>query len=610
MLTALAVGFSNAAELADELGDESDGSRTIAVHLINLFDEEGVKITSEDEMSLPFSVEQTCSQCHTVDIIRHGWHFNYNEPNVPAGRIGQPWIFVDPLTATQIPLSFRDWPGAYHPNEIGMSNFQFVKTFGRQLPGGGAGNQLSETDDPQEVMRSMVSGKLEINCLSCHNASHGQDRAIYADQIIKENFRWAPTAACEFASVTGTAAAMPDMYDYLMPEIEGPQVPQVYYRKSAFDFKERILFNIERHVPNERCYACHSNFDLSSEHIEKWMGDQDVHLMSGLDCVDCHRNGIEHDIIRGYAGESKWSNNPLVSQFTCEGCHIPWDVNDTPKAGRLGAPVAKHWGIPPVHFEKLTCTACHSGPFPRDTVMLTKTSRAHGLGTYGTSKSHDVLPHIQAVVFAEGSDGRIGPHKMIWPAFWASINEDKVTPIAIESVKETLRPVISMDESSRKGNWPRLNDEHLVEALKALVERTDGKPAYVAGGSLYSLTGNGQLTTEEHPAAEPYLWPIAHDVRPEAQSLGAAGCEDCHSKNAPFAFASIGIDTPVINAKAMKQMIDFQKLDTSNMNAIAATFILQPVLIVVIVISVAVCGAVLVLYGLKCLSGILKLITG
>jgi hypothetical protein len=34
--------------------------------------------------------------------------------------------------------------------------------------------------------------------------------------------------------------------------------------------------------------------------------------------------------------------------------------------------------------------------------------------------------------------------------------------------------------------------------------------------------------------ATPYLWPLAHDVRPATQALGVRGCTDCHATNAPI----------------------------------------------------------------------------
>jgi len=56
---------------------------------------------------------------------------------------------------------------------------------------------------------------------------------------------------------------------------------------------------------------------------QKWVEDEDVHLTAGLKCVDCHRNGIDHNIIRGYAEEADISQNPLAATSTCEACHLP-----------------------------------------------------------------------------------------------------------------------------------------------------------------------------------------------------------------------------------------------------------------------------------------------
>ena len=116
-------------------------------------------------------------------------------------------------------------------------------------------------------------------------------------------------------------------------------------------------------------------------------------------------------------------------------------VKIVPETGRLGAPVPKHAGLPAIHFERLTCTACHSGLWPGKESVRVKTSMAHGLGTYETDKSADALPHIATVVFAKGADGKIAPNNLIWPAFWASLKDDKVTPLGPDAV----RPIIEQD---------------------------------------------------------------------------------------------------------------------------------------------------------------------
>ena len=44
------------------------------------------------------------------------------------------------------------------------------------------------------------------------------------------------------------------------------------------------------------------------------------------------------------------------------------------------APRPLHRGMPTLHFDKLTCTACHSGPMPEDATTLVQTAMSHKLG--------------------------------------------------------------------------------------------------------------------------------------------------------------------------------------------------------------------------------------
>lgn len=581
-------------------GDNGDGSRAVPVHLMPLIDEEGDKITPDVEPLLPFSMRQTCGACHDYNKISHGWHFNAVEPNVAAGRGGQPWIFVDAATATQFPLSYRTWPGAFRPELLGLTSWKFVQLFGRQMPGGSAGELAS--DNPDEVVRGFISGKLEINCMACHDADPAHNQAEYADQIARQNFRWAAAATCSFASVSGLARNMPNNYDPLMPEpLNDPKLipPAVTYRKSAFDHKNQVFFNIVRKVPTERCYFCHSNYDISKAGLGKWAADEDVHLAAGLTCIDCHRNGLEHNITRGYEGEASVSKNPLAAAMSCESCH---------NNGLLGASIPKHLGIPPVHFDKLTCTACHSGPRPEQKTLRTKTSRAHGLGTYNVNKSDDVLPHIIYPVFAKQENGKIGPHKLIWPAFFASLKDQKVTPIPIEVVKPVVSKIIDDKNLPTSGDWPNLTGEQIGKVLESL-KPAEGKAVYICGGKLYRLDDKGRLVAIEHDAAKPYLWPIAHDVRPAAQSLGARQCQDCHSTEAPFFFADIEVDTPVASEKgAVKKMIEFQGLRPVYTKLFAFSFIFRPFLKVVTLCSSAILAAVLLLYTLKALACVVRVL--
>ena len=602
-------------------GDTPDGSRSNFVHLIPLLAEpipgkEPDQIHPDADPVLPFSTKATCGACHSYDKISAGWHFNAIDPNVNPGRKGQPWIFADPTSATQIPLSYRKWPGTFRPEQIGLTPMAFLQSFGRQMPGGAIGEMVDKSENPAEVLKSEVTGKLEINCLACHDGNPEMDMggaSGYSIQVIKGNYRWAATASCEFAYVTGSINGLPNEYDFRAPFVSSDskaKPPVVAYRKEAFGHNDWAGFDIRREPTKQRCYFCHSNVDVRDGKTEKWNSDEDVHIASGLACVDCHRNGLEHNIIRGYAVESRDSNNPLTTISSCEGCHLGKN-GEKPVAGRFAAPTPKHAGIPPSHFDKLSCTACHSGPWPANKTIRTKTARAHALGIAGASKEGEILPHLLYPVFAKGQDGKIGIFKLLWPAYWATMSEGNVTPLAMETVKSATERVITKTAFSKTGSWPDLKDEDVIKILTALGEKVDAgaKPAYVTGGKLYSLDAGGKLVSADSKMAGPYLWPIAHDVRPAAQSLGVRNCQDCHTTNSPFLFGLVSVDSPLRNLTA-KEMVVFENLPRCYTRAFAFSFVFRPWLKVVAILSSLVILGVLVLYALKALGFVAKVVVG
>ena len=597
------------------LGDESDGSMAHPIHRIPLIAEEGDQIGPDDDPVLPFSTKQTCGGvCHSYDVIATGWHFNAADANVPRGRPGEPWVLVDGRSGTQIPISHRAWPGTFTPKQAGLSNKLFLKIFGRHLPGGGVGEL--EPEKPEDIMRTFVSGKLEINCLSCHDGDPGNNQAEYDTQLKRENFRWAAAATTSFTTVTGSAKDMPDTWDPMMPEpLNDPKKvpPGTKYGPNTFGEKKNVLLNVVRETPANRCYFCHSNMYLTDEHTEKWTGDEDIHMTAGLTCVDCHRNGIDHEIVRGYEGEAGSSGNPLAATFTCRGCHLPADDGSVPVAGRLGAPVPEHKGLPPVHFEKMSCTACHSGPWPTDKTVLVKTARAHRLGTIGVNKSPEALPHIASPVYATQENGKIAPHRLIWPSYWASMKDDGIAPIAFETAMKVVGDALADVERPTSGDWPTFTSDHIIKGLRALAAAADGKAVYVSAGNLYSFDDSGDLSREEdHPAAKPYLWPITHGVRPAAQSLGIRYCTDCHDADEGFLFGDVVIDSPVAadERDSAKKMTDFQDVDPSYAAAFAFSFVFRPIMKLVALCSCAVLALVLLLYALKALGCVAKTLGG
>jgi hypothetical protein len=545
-----------------KLGDNSAGSRAQPAHIIALRDSEGDTIQPGDRHPLPFSVSQTCGgDCHDVAAIGHGWHFNAALAGVPAGRNGQPWLLVDRETATQIPLSYRAWPGTYQPQHMGMSSREFALHFGGRMPGGVAPD---DSASPADRARWNVSGNLEVNCLTCHDASPAYDQAEYGRQVALENFRYAAASASGLALVTGSSKEMPDLFDYLLPNsVEDslqPKVPRVEYSPSHFLPSGKVAFDIVREVPASRCYYCHTNADVELTCAARWKTQEDIHEERGIRCVQCHRNGLDHMITRGTPGQAD-------AALTCEGCHA--------ESNAMGAPHPDHEGIPPVHFAKLTCTACHSGPLPAANTRRLKNGMTHGLGEYNVNKAAETLPHIYYPVFARQADGKIAPNRLIWPAFWGRLQMGAVTPLNPEEVKKTLAKAKLSPPLTADGSW--LNaDQQWVEQVLGLL---GGDAVYIAGGKLHRLEG-GKLRAEDHAQAEPYLWPIAHDVRPASQALGAKGCEDCHSTESPLFFGNVAVDSPLAAERTVAwKMNRFEKnLDADYQARLARTWQYRPFL--------------------------------
>ena len=119
---------------ASGLVSHDDGSPVIPVHRMPLINEDGGRIAPAYRQSLPFSTRKTCGVCHDYEKIRGGWHFNAAAGVVPAGRAGEPWVWLDQYTGQQLPLSSRGWEGCRTPESLGITDWEFVRMFGRHMP--------------------------------------------------------------------------------------------------------------------------------------------------------------------------------------------------------------------------------------------------------------------------------------------------------------------------------------------------------------------------------------------------------------------------------------------------------------------------------------------
>ena len=427
---------------------EYDGSRTVPVHRIPLLDEEGSPIIPTMKDGLPFSATMTCGVCHDIDTIHRGTHFG----GAGEGRPTEPWIAVDEAQGVQLPA-----------DRLSLSTWEFTKQFGRHHAGGGA---LMPSDEDMEDVEARwdVSGSVEMNCLACHNQSHKQDLSEWARQIARENFRWAATAAAGIGDVGGMASRMPDWWDSYMggsPDDSTYRVPPaVDYDLTQFDAKHRIWFDIDK-PRDQNCLQCHSTYPVGVERVDVHV---DVHTAAGLSCVSCHKNGEDHIMKRG-----------LDDTMSCAACHM----EEGAIAGEAGAPIAYHKGMPPIHFEKMTCTACHSGLSPAEEPHRIRTSRANRLGIYGRAQWFTESPHIVEPVYVRNDEGKIEPRRMMWPAYWVDADRE---PIAEAVVAVAASGVL--DAAEQLGG--------ILGRLSAVAPE-GSVPRLMAGGALYGRNVDGGL---------------------------------------------------------------------------------------------------------------------
>jgi hypothetical protein len=594
------------------------------VHHIQLYDVAGNLIDPSSPDARPYSPMQTCKKCHDYKAISHGYHFNAAEKlgKDATDRPGEPWIYTDPRTGTQMPLSYRDRAGLFKPRDAGLTRFKFLLEFGRQMPGGGVGEHAVASDgsgtdatkpqaaaEPDEA-RFKISGALEIDCLMCHSNSREYSHERWIKQIAEQNFAWAATYALGIAKVKGSAKALPDDFDPAKkPEgdaaASAPKLPETHYDAKRFDEEKYIFIDVIRKPSNNACYQCHTTRSVGEGAEAKWAHDADVHVKAGIACADCHRNDIGHNTVRGFAGE-KHPAGADVHTLSCRGCHL--DQNDgttrTDLGGRLGAPKPLHRGIPPIHFDRMSCTACHSGPVPGSKPGAVQTSMAHAFGVATQTRDDSDLPaivqpvYLQLKAHPDDKKGVVTPHRMVWPAYWGWVEGDKVTPMDPGEVyTKTLRRVLRIRSDFRaEASKATLTDDDRKAALgeaankpdaeltaeqkarlgallktksaeafstnvaKVLVEmqktNTKAKPVYIANGKMYSIGSRDETKIEgvEHAAGKPYAWPLGHDVRPARQSLGVTGCTECHAKDTPMFHGSVTAagpasdDEPVTNA--------------------------------------------------------------
>lgn len=550
--------------------------------------------------NLPYSPKQTCGAtgCHDYARITEGFHFTQGAGEQPTenqrtriawattpGNFGGSWCSPAPLYRYLSPKR-NDSPAT-----IDMTAYTFISACGSCHPGGGSAEFDREGHRYDQWIRNTASGfadgaendldgdyyqanwsksgVLEGDCLLCHLP--GYNYGARNKQIADLNYRWAATAGSGLATIAGSVKAGSDV--------------EVTYDASRFGPDGTIELPLVRSPQNQACLNCHQQPGWKKRGAN-YRSRTDVHLRAGLRCVDCHPAGSSatdprisgrevHQIAKGDDPGGLVRNDLDNTMLSCDDCH---------KTGRLGAPLAKHRGLPPLHLDRIACQTCH---IPERTVMPIQFQagdvfnpapripkggkqlwtfygpdnkwRNHygylemmGYDNKPTERFRPILAQYKNKIYPvnrvhsawpgieiEGQSALMQPrmsdvYKM-WtkhrgnPSEYPALN--KITDDNADGVPEVDRPeeidaiIESVSQLLRDINYP--------------MERK--RVVWVYNDRVYS-SGTEYTTVAKEPwEASPFanVHKYSHDVYPAEAALGAKGCADCHAKDSPFYFAPV-----------------------------------------------------------------------
>jgi len=528
------------------LPDVARTSESRFVHRIALLDAKGTPIGPTSEA--PYSPRMTCqgsgpAPCHSYETISKGTHSRAYPSLRP--EVQRPdrfmWTLFDGSTGMAAPVShgaLAAKPAAFDP-KVHMTSYKLAMRFGPFHVGGGrleldaAGNRYdahlaanpalrtasgsgegSPAADPDYYQAQWdQSGVLEADCLACH-ALRGYDHVERATQIAAKNLQWAATVGAGFGVVEGKVSDLP-----IPSGGEKPEVPvKVKYNPAIFSPEGTVHLELGK-PPDANCLFCHRR---PARGQTAWTDclDADVHSKAGLRCVDCHRGGADHVL----AGNRK-TPKPEFASLTCRGCHT---------TGRIGAPVPAHQGLPRLHLDKIACETCHVGPRPR-TIPLIIERPTDPLWSVPRISQRPSGPPCYAPVYGEDPNGLVNVFLRLLPAYYANRRPDSsLVPLDPAYVFSRFSRAAEAIKDDNGDKAPEVNTDAEIKAMLTALKKKDVKPAYVVGGRAYELDEKGELTSTATPLGDPIDLPLAHNVRPAPQALGAEGCTECHRSKAPF----------------------------------------------------------------------------
>jgi len=567
----------------------------------NLLDKKGQIINpiTGENADKPYSTHKTCGACHDYELITKGYHFTQGAGEKPTliqaercqwastpGNYGGTWCSPAPLYRY---LSSKQNTSA---RTMDMTSFSFITAgCGRCHPGGGSveydrnGNLydnymldknngmtsggVNNFDGDYYQARWDETGVLEADCMLCHFP--GYNFSERNKQLTNLNFRWAPTSAAGLGLVTGS--------------IQNNEPITVTYNKSIFDIDGKISPNIVREPRDSACLACHAKPGWKKRGAN-FRSRTDVHIRAGLKCVDCHPAGLN--------AVDERINKKEMHQFgkgDDPGGHVRNDLDNTGRdcsdchdTGYLGATIAKHKWLPPLHLDNIACQTCH---IPERTVKSAQfqagdvfnpgtkipTKGKHLWTFYGPDleywnhygdlemMGYDDKPTDPFKPALARYKGKIYPVNRVhsaWPAIEVKGKSGLMQPKMGDIYKMWTK---HFEDPSKYQELSKILDDNgdgvievnraeeidaLIAAVTSMLKDTkypmESKRVVWAMNDRVYASGEEFRTLNKDPweaSAYGNVHKYNHDVYSAKTALGINGCTDCHSPDAYFFFADI-----------------------------------------------------------------------
>jgi len=360
---------------------------------------------------------------------------------------------------------------------------------------------------------------------------------------------------------------------------------KVTYDKSKFDENGMVSLHIVSEPRNATCLNCHAKPDWKKKGAS-YTVRADVHIKAGLHCIDCHAGG-SHAVDSRIRGKE-------VHQFgkgDDPSGHVRDDLDNTMRqcadchsSGYLGAPVAQHKGLPPLHLQKIACQTCHipwryvksaqvqasdvfnAGPKidpPAKHIWTFYDANMNYWNHYGelsmfTKDDQPTTPYRPVLIRYKG---KIYPANRVHSS-WPGIVEEGKLGLNQPFMKDVFMmwkahnedpskyPDLSKFTDDNGDAVPEVNRPEEIDAVINSVKQylTDTgfdlagkKVVWVSDDRVYFSGTKWEKLPKHDYEASPYasVYKYSHDVAPANAALGAKGCSDCHSKNSHFFFAQV-----------------------------------------------------------------------